>query len=59
MPTLKVFEVVSVGVGEAAHGAVVELLEEAHVLGPVQQPPQAGAHQQHVGVPLLPIRPPR
>lgn len=54
--TLKVFEVVFVGVCEAPHGAVIELLEEAHILGPVQQPLPGGAHQEHIGVALLTIQ---
>jgi len=51
--TLKVLEVVFVGAGEASHGAVVELLEEAQVLGAGQQPLPRGPHQEQVGVLLL------
>lgn len=53
--TLEVFEVVFVGVGEGAHGAIVELLEEAYILRSVKQPLQGGANQEHVGVALLTI----
>ena len=51
--TLIVLEFVFVGAGEGSHGSIVELLEEAHILSPGEQPLPRGPHQEHVGVLLL------
>lgn len=51
--TLKVFKVVFVGIGEASHGPIIVLLEEAHILSSRQQPFPGGTHQKQVRFVLL------
>lgn len=53
LKTLKVFKIVLVDAGEASHGAVAVLLEEAHILSSGQQPLPGCPHQKQVEVVLL------